>query len=182
MAVDRRARRDDRRHAAQRLADRPLRPAPHLHRRAVHIHRGAARRGHGAQRDRADRMPHRAGRGRRHPPAALDVHAVSRVSPAPARHGDGLLRDERHSRSRARADARRRHDRALQLAVNFLRGGACRGAWRCCSAPCSCPSARRRRTHALRLDGLRAARHRARLPAHRACRTVSAKAGTPITF
>ena len=32
VALDRRARGDDDRHAAQRLADRPLRPAPHVHR------------------------------------------------------------------------------------------------------------------------------------------------------
>ena len=58
----------------------------------------------------------------------LSMYTLFRVFPAaPARHRDGLLRDERHTRSRARADARRRHDRALQLALHFLRRRAGRG-------------------------------------------------------
>ena len=58
---------------------------------------------------------------RGHPPAAFDVHAVPRVSAAPARHRDGLLRHERDPRPRARSHARRHHDRALQLALHLLR-------------------------------------------------------------
>ena len=157
-------RRDRDRDAADRLARGAPRPQAPAGRRGDGLHGQ-----HAALRPRlvaagADPVAHLPGPVRRAAGAAVAGDHARHLPQAAARHGDGAVGRRRDARADPRADHRRLHDRALQLALGVLRRGAVR------------------RRRGARLPGVRARQHaRARPPARlvRLRRAVGRGRGDP---